>query len=150
MAIVVSRWNEVVTQRLLAGAMHRLLFAGLEAEAIDVAWVPGSFELSFAADQLAATGRYAAVLCLGAIVRGETTHDQYIAQAAALGIEAVSRAHSLPVLFGVLTCDSLAQALARAAGTEADGFAGNKGSEVAAAAAEMIGLVAAITGGGPA
>src|SRR5690606_13380436 len=86
-AVVVSRWNEVVTNRLLSGAVHRLLFAGLDADAIDVAWVPGSFELSFAADQLAATGRYAAVLCLGAIIRGETTHDQYIAHAAAVGIE---------------------------------------------------------------
>lgn len=147
-AVVVSRWNEVVTQRLLDGAIHRLLFAGLTAESIDVAWVPGSFELSFAADRLAATGRYAAVLCLGAIIRGETSHDRHIAHAAAVGIESVGRAWGLPVLFGVLTCDSLAQALARASGTEADGYAGNKGAEVAAAAAEMIGLVAALAGSG--
>jgi 6,7-dimethyl-8-ribityllumazine synthase len=147
-AVVVSRWNEVVTERLLAGAIHRLLFMGLNAESIDVAWVPGSFEISFTADRLAATGHYAAVLCLGAIIRGETSHDQHIAHAAALGIEAVGRHRSLPVLFGVLTCDSLAQALARAAGSEADGFAGNKGAEVAAAAAEMIGLVAMIAGSG--
>ena len=80
-------------------------------------------------------GRYAAVLCLGAVIRGETSHDRYIAQAVAPGIEAVGRARGLPVLFGVLTCDTLAQALARAGGSAADGFAGNKGAEAAAAAA---------------
>jgi 6,7-dimethyl-8-ribityllumazine synthase len=149
-AVVVSRWNDTVTGRLLAGAVHRLAAAGLGPEAIDVAWVPGSFELSFAADRLAATGRYAAVICLGAIIRGETSHDRHIAAAAATGIEAVGRARGLPVLFGVLTCDSLAQALARAAGSEADGFAANKGAETAAAAVEMIGLVAALTGSQPA
>ena len=145
-ALAVSRWNEPVTGRLLAGACYRLAAAGLRPDAIDVAWVPGSFELSFAADQLAATGRYAAVLCLGAIIRGETSHDRHIAQAAAAGIEGVGRARGLPVLFGVLTCDTLAQALARAAGSEADGFTGNKGAETAAAAVEVIGLVAAIAG----
>jgi 6,7-dimethyl-8-ribityllumazine synthase len=142
--VVVSRWNESVTSRLLAGAVYRLTEARLPETSIDVAWVPGSFELSFAADGLASTGRYAAVLCLGAIIRGETTHDRYIAQAAAVGIEAVGRAHRLPVLFGVLTCDTLAQAMARAAGSEADGFQGNKGAEVAAAAVEMINFVDAI------
>ena len=86
------------------------------------------------------------MLCLGAIIRGETSHDRHIAQAAAAGIEGVGRARGLPVLFGVLTCDTLAQALARAAGSEADGFTGNKGAETAAAAVEMIGLVAAIAG----
>lgn len=145
-AVVVSRWNDAVTGRLLAGAMHRLSRSGLAESDLDVAYVPGSFELSFAADRLAATGRYAAVLCLGAIIRGETSHDRHIAHAAATGIEAVGRTRSIPVLFGVLTCDTLAQALARAAGTEADGFAGNKGDEVAAAAVEMINLVAVIAG----
>ncbi len=148
-AVAVSRWNEAVTRRLLEGAVYGITSAGIAADAIDVAWVPGSFELSFAADHLAATGRYAAVICLGAIVRGETSHDRHIAAAAAAGIEAVGRARCLPVLFGVLTCDSLAQALARAAGSEADGFAGNKGAEVAAAAVEMIGLVDAIARSGP-
>lgn len=146
--VVVSRWNDSITRRLLDGAEWRLARAGLPAAAVDVAWVPGSFELPLAADRLAATGRYAAVLCLGAIIKGETSHDQYIAQAAAAGIEAAGRAHGLPVLFGVLTCDTLAQALARAGGSPADGFAGNKGAECAAAAAEMIGLVAAIAADG--
>ncbi len=149
-AVVVSRWNEPVTSRLLAGAVYRLERAGLPETSLDVAWVPGSFELSFAADRLASTGRYAAVLCLGAIIRGETTHDRYIAQAAAVGIEAVGRIHGLPVLFGVLTCDTLAQAIARASGSEADGFAGNKGAEVAAAAVEMINLVDTISRSGSA
>ena len=96
--IAVARWNEPITRRLLAGAVHRLEAAGLPAAAVDVAWVPGSFELPLAADRLAATGRYAAVLCLGAIIRGETSHDRHIAQAAAAGIEGVGRARGLPVL----------------------------------------------------
>ena len=146
-AIVVARWNESITRRMLDGALFQLAASGQPADAVDVAWVPGSFELPLAADRLAATGRYAAVLCLGAIIRGETSHDRYIAQAAAAGIEAVGRAYGLPVLFGVLTCDTLAQALARAGGMPADGFAGNKGAETAAAAVEMIGLVAAIAAG---
>lgn len=146
-AVVVARWNDTVTRRLLDGALHGLAQAGLEANAIDVAWVPGAFELPFAADQLAATGRYGAVLCLGAIIRGETSHDRYIAQACATGIEATSRGRGLPVLFGVLTCDTLAQALARAGGAPADGFVGNKGAETAAAAVQMVGLAAVIAAG---
>jgi len=124
-AVVVARWNETITRRLLEAAVVRLGAAGLPAE-----------------------GRYAAVLCLGAIIKGETIHDRVIAAAVAAGIEAAGRAHGLPVIFGVLTCDTLAQALARAGGSEADGFAGNKGAECAAAAVEMIGLVAAIAGHG--
>ncbi|MBM4058664.1 MAG: 6,7-dimethyl-8-ribityllumazine synthase [Planctomycetes bacterium] len=143
-AVVVSRWNDSITGRMLEGAIWRLAQAGLPLAAVDVAWVPGSFELPLAADRLAAGGRYAAVLCLGAIVKGETSHDRFIAEAAAAGIEATGRARGLPVLFGVLTCDTLAQAFARAGGSAADGFSGNKGAEAAAAAVEMIGLVAAI------
>jgi len=145
-AVVVARWNEPITRRLLEAAVVRLRAAGLPAEGLDVAWVPGSFELPLAADRLAVTGRYAAVLCLGAIIKGETIHDRVIADAVAAGIEATGRAHGLPVIFGVLTCDTLAQALARAGGSEADGFAGNKGAECADAVVEMIGLLAAIAG----
>jgi len=145
--IAVARWNESITRRLLDGAVHRLLAAGLPAAAIDVAWVPGSFELSLAADRLAGTGRYAAILCLGAIIKGETAHDHHIATAAAAGIEAVGRSRGLPVIFGVLTCDTLAQAMARAGGDVADGYAGNKGAESAAAATEMVSLLARITEG---
>ncbi|MFM1902882.1 MAG: 6,7-dimethyl-8-ribityllumazine synthase [Planctomycetota bacterium] len=149
-AVVVARWNETVTGRLLEGAVHALRGAGFAADAVEVAWVPGSFELPFAADRLAATGRYATVLCLGAIIRGETIHDRVIATACAGGIEAVARSRGLPVLFGVLTCDTLAQALARAGGSPGDGFAGNKGAECAAAAVEMLGLGAAIADAGAA
>jgi len=143
-AIVVARWNEPITRRLLEGAVHGFAGAGLAADAIDVAWVPGSFELSLAADRLAATGRYAAVLCLGAIIKGETSHDHHIATAAAAGIEATGRSRGLPVIFGVLTCDTLAQAMVRAGGDAADGFAGNKGAECAAAAVEMVSLLSLI------
>jgi len=137
-AIAVSRWNEQVTRRLLDGAVARLATAGIGGDAVDVAWVPGSFELSSCADRLAATGRYAAVLCLGAIIKGETEHDRHIAQAVARGIEETARHRGLPVLFGVLTCDNLAQALARAAAAPAE----NKGAECATAALEMIALFA--------
>jgi len=145
-AVVVARWNDSVTRQMLAGATWQLAEAGLPAEAVEVAWVPGAFELPLAADRLAATGSFAAVICLGAVIRGETRHDQYIAQAVASGIEQTARQRGLPVLFGVLTCESLAQAIARAGGSAADGFAGNKGAEAAAAAIEMIGLLAAIEG----
>jgi 6,7-dimethyl-8-ribityllumazine synthase len=149
-AIVVSRYNDSVTRRLLDAAVATFTAAGLPAERIDVAWVPGAFELPSAADVLAATGRHAAVLCLGAIIRGETTHDQHIARAVAGGIEAVARTRGLPVLFGVLTCDTLAQAFARAGGAAAEGFAGNKGAECASAAIEMISLFGQLRGRGPA
>lgn len=109
-----------------------------------MAWVPGSFELSFAAERLAATERYAAIVCLGAIIKGETSHDHHIATAAAAGIEAVGRDRGLPVIFGVLTCDTLAQAMVRAGGDAADDYAGNKGAECAAAALEMVSLAAVI------
>ncbi|MFM8702440.1 MAG: 6,7-dimethyl-8-ribityllumazine synthase [Planctomycetia bacterium] len=145
-AVVVSRYNESITRRLLDGAVATFTAAGLPAERIDAVWVPGAFELPFIADKLAASGRYAAVLCLGAIIRGETTHDQHIARAVAGGIEAVARTWGLPVLFGVLTCDTLAQALARAGGDASSGYAGNKGAECAAAAIEMITLVASLPG----
>ena len=144
--VVVSRYNEPVTGRMLDGAVATLTAAGLPADRIDVAWVPGSFELPLVADAMAAGGRYAAVLCLGAIIRGETTHDQHIARAVATGIEAIGRSRGLPVLFGVLTCDTLAQAYARAGGDADDRFAGNKGAECAAAAIEMATLLAALPG----
>ena len=151
-AVVVARWNESVTAGLLAGARAVLAAAGLADDAVDVVRVPGSFELPLAADRLAATGRYAAVICLGALIRGETAHDRHIATAVAAGIEQTARERGLPVLFGVLTCDTPEQAAARSAGSPADGFAGNKGAESAAAALEMIvalaGIAAAPSGRG--
>ncbi|NDC54448.1 MAG: 6,7-dimethyl-8-ribityllumazine synthase [Planctomycetia bacterium] len=143
-AVAVSRYNEPVTGRLLDGALFALAAGGVPRDRVDVAWVPGAFELPLAADRLAATGGYAAVLCLGAIIRGETSHDRHIATAVGQGIEQAARRHALPIPFGVLTCDTLAQALARAAGGPADGFSGNKGAECATAALEMISLLAAI------
>ncbi len=150
-AVVVARYNDSITRRLLDGAVATFVAAGLPADHIDVAWVPGAFELPFIADQMAASGRYAAVLCLGAIIRGETTHDQHIARAVGGGIEAIGRTRGLPVLFGVLTCDTLAQALARAGGDAATGYAGggNKGAECATAAIEMISLMILLTGSLP-
>lgn len=143
-AVVVSRYNDAVTHRLLAGAVATLSAAGLAPDRLTVAWVPGAFELPLAADRLAATGRFAAVICLGAIIRGETTHDRHIASAVAHGIEEASRARGVPILFGVLTCNDLDQAFARAG---APGGVGNKGSETAAAAVAMVALLGRINGG---
>jgi 6,7-dimethyl-8-ribityllumazine synthase len=140
---VVARWNEHVTRRLLEGALARLAVSGLGGDAVDVAWVPGSFELPLVADRAAAGGRYAAVLCLGAIIRGETDHDRHIAGAVAHGIEQAARHHGVPILFGVLTCATEAQALARAvvppAGSE--DWRDNKGAECAAAALETLAVL---------
>ena len=144
MAIVVARWNETITRRLLDAAIASFTLAGLPPTAVDVIWVPGSFELPLVADRVAAGGRHAAVVCLGAIIKGETSHDQHIARAVAHGIEEVGRTRGLPVVFGVLTCETLAQAMARAGdnGTAAaDRFVGNKGAEAAAAAIEMVTLL---------
>lgn len=138
-AIVVSRFNEPVTSRLLTGAVDTLQAAGIADRSIDVVWVPGTFELSLAADRLAASGRFTAIICLGAVIKGETSHDHHIATAAAAGLEAVARTRGLPVPFGVLTCETLAQAFARAGGEH-----GNKGSDCAAAALAMIGVLAGI------
>ena len=139
--VVVARWNESITRRLLEGARATLVAGGIEAAAIDEVWVPGSFELPLAADRLAATGRYAAVLCLGAIIRGETVHDRIIAAAVAAGIEQAGRVHGVPILFGVLTCETQAQAEARAGAAPEN----NKGAESAAAALEMIALLSRLS-----
>jgi 6,7-dimethyl-8-ribityllumazine synthase len=109
---------------------------GVKDDAIDVAWVPGSFEIPLAAQQMAASGRYAAVLCLGAVIRGETSHDQHINRAVSVGISEVALATGVPVLFGVLTCETMEQAIHRAGGN-----VGNKGVECAEAALHMTGLL---------
>lgn len=134
--LVVSRFNEPVTRRLLAAAVDTLRTAGIDAASIDVAWVPGSFELPLAADRLAASGRYAAVICLGAIIKGETTHDRHIATAVATGIEQAARQRGIPITFGVLTCETPEQAAARAGGPQ-----GNKGVEAAEATLAMLRLL---------
>jgi 6,7-dimethyl-8-ribityllumazine synthase len=140
-AIVVSRYNESVTGRLLEGALQTFAAHQVPDDQIDVAWVPGAFEIPLAADRLAHAGHYAAVLCLGAVIRGETTHDQHINRAVSLRLAETAVHAGLPVLFGVLTCDTLEQALHRSGGN-----AGNKGAECAAAALEMVHLLRALPG----
>lgn len=133
--IVASRFNDFITTKLLEGAKSRLMQRGVSESNITVAWVPGSFELPFAAFQLAKTGKFDAVICLGALIRGETTHFDFIAAAAANGIEQASRQSGVPVLFGVLTCENVEQAMERVGGK-----AGHKGEEAAMAALEMANL----------
>lgn len=133
--LVVSRFNGSVTAPLLAGALEALAAHGVGDDDVTVAHVPGAFEIPFAADALARTGRYDAVVCLGAVVRGETPHFDYICAEVARGVGRVASAHRLPVAFGVLTTDTIEQALARAG----EGH-GNKGYEAAVTAIEMAQL----------
>lgn len=135
LAIVVSRYNESITGKLLAGALETLAAHGVPESEVDVAWVPGAFEIPLVAERFAA-GNYAAVICLGAVIRGETTHDQHINRAVSIGIEEIGRHWGKPVLFGILTCDTLEQAIHRAGGN-----VGNKGSECADAALRMANLL---------
>ena len=141
-AIAASRFNRLVTDLLLAGAVEALRRHGVPDERIDVAWVPGSFELPLVAAKLAGSGRYAGVVALGCVVRGETAHFDYVAGEAAAGLAAVARATGVPVGFGVLTTDTMAQALDRAGGK-----AGNKGAEAAVTVLELAGLLEAIDKG---
>ena len=148
-AIVVSRFNESITSRLMDGAVRTLTAHGVSDERIDVAWVPGAFEIPTVADRLAASGRYLAVICLGAVVRGETTHDQHINRAVSMALAEIGVRCGLPVLFGVLTCNSVEQAIARSGGQTAttgkdieNAHVGNKGVDCAEAALEMIDLLA--------
>jgi len=134
--VVVSRYNETVCARLLEGARTALSNAGVAEAAIDVVWAPGAFELPLIADRLAGSGAYVAVLALGAVIRGETTHDQHINRAVSMGLMDAGLRTGVPVLFGVLTCDTLEQALHRSGGN-----VGNKGAECAAAALEMVSLL---------
>jgi len=134
--IVVSRFNEIVGKRLLEGATEALIRHGADDESIQVAWVPGAFEISIAAHELAATGRVDAVVCLGAVIRGATAHFDYVAGEAARGVAAVHPATGVPATFGVLTTDTLEQALDRAGGKS-----GNVGANAAVAAIEMVSLL---------
>jgi 6,7-dimethyl-8-ribityllumazine synthase len=147
-AIVVSRFNESITSRLLEGAVQTLAAHGVADERIDVAWTPGAFEIPTVADRLAQGGRYAAVICLGAVVRGETTHDQHINRAVSTALCEIGVHYGLPVLFGLLTCNTLEQAIARSGGPAAtsgkdqpDAHLGNKGVDCALAALEMVDLM---------
>ncbi|HEX6539558.1 MAG TPA: 6,7-dimethyl-8-ribityllumazine synthase [Candidatus Dormibacteraeota bacterium] len=134
--IVVARFNELVSQRLLDGAVDTLLRHGASDEHVTVVWVPGSFEIPIAARTLAEQGGVDAVVCLGAVIRGETAHFDYVAGEAARGVAAVHAATGVPATFGVLTVDTLEQALDRAGGKH-----GNKGADAAVAAIEMVSLL---------
>jgi len=138
-AVAASRFNRLVTDPLVAGAVEELRRHGVASDDIDLAWVPGAFELPLAAERLAASGRYAAVVAIGAVVRGATPHFDHVAGQAAAGLAAATRATGVPIAFGVLTCDTMEQALDRAGGK-----AGNKGGEAAICALEMAGLLEAI------
>lgn len=137
--LVVSRFNEFFTQKLLEGAQDALLRHGVNEEDIDVAWVPGSFEIPLIALKLARTKRYDAVICLAAVIRGGTPHFEYIAAEVTKGIAKVGLETGLPVIYGVITTDTLEQAIERS-GTKA----GNKGFEAAVTAIEMVNLAKAI------
>jgi 6,7-dimethyl-8-ribityllumazine synthase len=134
--VVVSRFNEFISSRLLAGCLDALQRHGADTEAVDVAWTPGSFEIPVVAKRMAESGRYAAVICLGAVIRGSTPHFDYIAAEVAKGVAQVGMASGVPTIFGVITADTLEQAIERA-GTKA----GNKGADAAAGAIEMANLL---------
>ena len=139
-AIVVSRFNSLVTERLLEGAIDTLTRHGADESKISVYHAPGAFELPILAEKVAQTGKFQAVLTLGAVIQGETDHHDYINHAVAQGIMTVSRQTSIPILFGVLTCRTMEQALDRCGGK-----AGNKGSEAALAALETVSVLKQIS-----
>jgi 6,7-dimethyl-8-ribityllumazine synthase len=135
-AVVAARFNAAVVDALVAGALDALRRHGVADDAIDVVRVPGSFEIPLVAQRLASGRKYAAVVCLGAVIKGDTDHYDHVAAAAAHGIAQAALATGVPVVFGVLTCDTLEQAVNRAGGK-----AGNKGFEAAVTAVEMVNLL---------
>ena len=136
MGIVVARFNEFITSKLLSGAMDGLLRHNVKEEDIQVAWVPGAFEIPLIASKMAKSGKYDAVICLGAVIRGSTSHYDYVCNEVSKGIAAVSLETGIPVMFGVLTTENIEQAIERAGSK-----AGNKGSEYAEGAIEMVNLI---------
>jgi 6,7-dimethyl-8-ribityllumazine synthase len=141
-ALLVSRFNEFVTGKLLAGAIDTLTRHGVAEGDIDVIWSPGAFEIPLLAKKLASGGSYAAVICLGAVIRGGTDHYQYVASEVTKGVAVASLETGVPCIFGVLTCDTIEQAIERA-GTKA----GTKGSDAAVAAIEMSNLISRLPQG---
>lgn len=135
-AIVVSRFNDLITSRLVDGACETIVRHGGDDSKIDIVHVPGSFEIPLAAKKLAECGKYAAVICLGAVIQGSTTHHEYINSQVAAGIMNITQQTGVPVTFGVITCESMDQALDRAGGK-----VGNKGTEATLAAIEMVNLL---------
>jgi 6,7-dimethyl-8-ribityllumazine synthase len=135
-AIVVSRFNDFITSKLLAGAIDCLQRHGAKDDQISVVWVPGSCEIPFAAKKMAKSGDYAAVLCLGAVIRGQTHHYDYVCQQVVRGIGQINTECDVPAIFGVLTCDTLEQAVDRA-GTKG----GNAGADAAMTAMEIVNVI---------
>jgi 6,7-dimethyl-8-ribityllumazine synthase len=138
---VASRFNDFIVRPLLDGALDAIRRHGGEVSSVDVAWVPGSFELPVVAKRMALSGRYDAMICLGAVIRGATAHFDYVAGGATSGLSSVALEADLPIVFGVLTTDTIEQAIERA-GTKA----GNKGSEAALTAIEMADLMDRLPG----
>ena len=134
--IVAARFNEFITSKLLGGAVDCLKRHGISEEDMEVAWVPGAFEIPLIASKMAGCGKYDAVICLGAVIRGSTTHYDYVCSEVSKGIAQVSLSSGIPVMFGVLTTENIEQAIERA-GTKA----GNKGVDCAAGAIEMVNLI---------
>lgn len=139
--IVAARFNEFIVNKLVGGAMDALLRHNVREEDIDLAWVPGAFEIPLIAKKMAESGKYDAVICLGAVIRGATSHYDLVCNEAAKGIAHVSLDSGVPVLFGVVTTENIEQAIERAGSK-----AGNKGYDSAMAAIEMVNLVRAIEG----
>ncbi len=136
--IVSSRFNEFITQKLLDGALDTLLRHGVKEEEIEIVWVPGSFEIPYAARKMAESGKYDCIICLGAVIRGDTPHFNYISSEVTKGIAQTSLTTGLPVIYGVITADTLEQAIERA-GTKV-----NKGRDAALSAIEMVNLYSEI------
>ena len=134
--IVAARFNEFIVSKLIGGAEDALVRHGVNADDIDLAWVPGSFEIPVVAQKMAQSGKYDAVLCLGAVIKGSTSHYDYVCAEVSKGVAAVALNTGVPTLFGVLTTDNIEQAIERA-GTKA----GNKGYDVACSAIEMVNLM---------
>ena len=139
-AIVVSRFNEFITAKLLAGAIDCLTRHGAQDKQITVVWVPGACEITIAAKKLAQSGKYAAVICLGAVIRGQTAHYDYVCQQVVRGIAQINYDSAIPAVFGVLTCDTLEQAVDRA-GTKM----GNAGADAAMTAIEIVNVMEQIS-----
>ena len=137
--IVAARFNEFITSKLRGGALDGLSRPGVEGDDVDLAWVPGAFEIPLIASKMAKSGKYDAVICLGAVIRGSTSHYDYVCAEVSKGIATVSLNSDVPVMFGVLTTDTIEQAIERA-GTKA----GNKGYDCALGAVEMVNLIRAI------
>ena len=138
-ALVVSRFNEFISSKLLEGAIDGLARHGVKEDEMTVAWVPGSWEIPYTASRMANSGKFDAVICLGAVIRGSTPHFDYISAEVAKGIATTGMTTGVPTIFGVITCDTIEQAIERA-GTKA----GNKGFDAAMAAIEMVNLFAQI------